>query len=506
MNDVKKDQSVDQGDDDSNDILGGISFDEKDQMIESVAEAILNRILDDERIKALKPPKDTVTASRRYGDRRKIEKNTNESVLLEDLIPVNNKALAASIKQHKWAKEYLSIIETLYEELRVEHWNFPFGRNSLCWQENPLESHVLSFLFNLDVLKRIEVFMLALLYQPTPAFIFYGTSGDRVKEETQSQLKERMTRLGLEFLFLWDKKDLIKSLGSEYLTRNVQVLVDFFNELEPAVGEKTSFTLKLDLNLDSLFDLNHLLIKLKSFVDSGRHKKNLPSKMQYRLRDGDEEPATVILKPSHVDMTDSWKKRSKQLSEAVSYFKKYEHESILLYRTQIRLNSKVERVTAEQFKDFFGVFNKKAKKPNGLNGYSDFLYFWKEDSETQDLILDLVCVFKAETLIQQIVSDDKQLYKSRNICTELENYFQNVLTDKPEIFEGKNVCLEFEPIPVLQNQSYGFAPEFLIEAGDKTKWKIFEQKILPYFIFLEFFDIDYSDEIRKRFMRGQTVQ
>ena len=75
-----------------------------------------------------------------------------------------------------------------------------------------------------------------------------------------------------------------------------------------------------------------------------------------------------------------------------------------------------------------------------------------------------------------------------------------------EIFEGKNVCLEFEPIPVLQNQSYGLAPEFLIEAGDKTKWKIFEQKILPYFIFLEFFDIDYSDEIRKRFMRGQTVQ
>ncbi len=62
MNDVKKDQSVDQGDEDSNDILGGISFDEKDQMIESVAEAILNRILDDERIKALKPPKDSITA------------------------------------------------------------------------------------------------------------------------------------------------------------------------------------------------------------------------------------------------------------------------------------------------------------------------------------------------------------------------------------------------------------------------------------------------------------
>ena len=80
MNDVEKDQSVDQSDQDSNDILGGISFDEKDQMIESVAEAILNRILDDERIKTLKLPDDSIINSRRYGNRRKIEKNTNESV------------------------------------------------------------------------------------------------------------------------------------------------------------------------------------------------------------------------------------------------------------------------------------------------------------------------------------------------------------------------------------------------------------------------------------------
>lgn len=55
MNDIEKDQLVDQSEQDSNDILGGISFDEKDQMIDSVAEAILNRIMDDERIKALKP-------------------------------------------------------------------------------------------------------------------------------------------------------------------------------------------------------------------------------------------------------------------------------------------------------------------------------------------------------------------------------------------------------------------------------------------------------------------
>ncbi|WP_156188813.1 hypothetical protein [Acinetobacter indicus] len=509
MNDVEKDQSVDQNEQDSNDILGGISFDKKDQMIEDLAEAILNRILHDERIKALKTSSDSITDSkrnengRRYDDRHKIEKNTNQNILLEDLVPVNNKVLAASIKQHKWAKEYLDVIEILYEELRVENRDFPFGRTNLPMHVNPLV-RVIDFFYSVKLLRRIEVFMLALVYQPTPAFIFFGTSGKRVKEETSLQLKERMTRLGLEFLFLWEKKNLIKVLDSQYLTRNVKVLVDFFNELEPAVGEKTSFTLQQDLNFTSLSDLDCLLMRLKSFAESGRHQKNLPSRIQSRVREGDVEPATMIVKPSRIDMTKAWDRRSKQLSETISYFKKYERQSILLYRSQIRLNSDSERVTSEQFQSLFGTFNKKAKKPNGLNGYSDFLYFWKEDSETQDLILDLVCVFKAEALIQQTENEGEQLYKSKNICKELENYLQMVLDQQHEIFEGRKVSLQFEPTPILQNSLYGLTPEFFIELGDKTKWKIFEQKVLPYFIFLEFFEMDYVDEISNRFRRGHS--
>lgn len=359
MNDIEKDQSVDQSEQDNNDILGGISFDEKDQMIDSVAEAILNRILDDERIKALKPSKDSIADSRRYDGRRKIEKNTNQSILLDDLVPRDNKALAASIKKHKWAKEYLDVIEILYEELNVENRDFPFGRTDLP-KYGDLLYRVVDKFYSIRVLRRIEVFMLALLHQPTPAFIFFGTSGEKVKEETPLQLQNRMTRLGLEFLFLWRKKDFIKLLDCEYLSRNIKILVDFFKELDPPVGEKTSFTLQHDLNFTSLSDLDHLLMRLKSFAESGRHKKNLPSRMQYRVREGDVEPAAMIVKPSRIDMTKAWDRRSKQLSEAISYFKKYERQSILLYRSQIRLNSDSERVTAEQFQSLFGTFNKKA--------------------------------------------------------------------------------------------------------------------------------------------------
>lgn len=507
MNDVKKDQLVDQGEQDGNDILGGISFDGKDQMIENVAEAILNRILDDERIKAVKLPKGLNTDSRsnevnrQYGARPEIQNNTNQSILLVDVIPDSNKALVASIKQYKWAKEYLGVIETLYEELLVENINFPYGDVDVSYKRNPIERLVSDFISS-ETLIRIEVFMLALLYQPTPAFIFFGTSGERVRTETPLELKKRMTRLGGELLFLWGKKDFIKRLNCNYLTRNIKILADFLRE--ESQGGNETFTLEQDLTLGSLIELDKLLLKLKSFAEGGIYQKTPHPRLHYRVQDGDAEPIMQIIRPSHIEMTKEWGKRSKQLSEAISYFQKYKSQSILLFRSQIRLGSESERVTADQFQTFFGTSNKKAKKPNGFQGYLDFLYFWKEDFKTQEIVLDLVWVIDAAALIQKNENNGEHLYKFRNIHMELKAFLQKVINEKPEIFEEKKIFLEFEPIPLLQNRSHELTPEFLIELGDKTKWKIFEQKILPYFIFLEFFNIDYSDEIRSRFKRGQT--
>lgn len=520
MNEVEKDQSVGQDEEKGSDGLGGIVFDSKDEMIDDLAEAILNRIFSDERFGALKRQSDFKQVDEKDSRRRsrsnsrgEIQNPTNQFILLRELVPNNNKTLDMSIKQHKWAKEYLQVIEILYEELRVEYTDFPF---------KPIKGNVDS-LFSIiresrssntsrrrggdswyQLIMRIEVFMLALLYQPTPAFIFFGTTGKRVREETPLRLSERITRLGLELLFLWQNKNDIKLLEFNYLTRNVKVLVDFFKELEPSVGEKTTFTLEQDLTLDSLKALDSLLMELKSFAESGRYKKNLPQRIKSRVREGDAEPITVIVKPNRIEMTVDWKRRSKQLQEAILYFQKYKCQSILLYRVQISLSLVSGSVTVDQFLKLFGVFNKKAKKPNGLKGYSDFLYFWKEDFGTQNIILDLVCVFKAEALMQQTENDGEQVYKYRNIRLDLQNYFQQVLDEQSEIFEGRKVSLQFEPTPILQNSSYGLTPEFLIELGDKTKWKIFEQKVLPYFIFMEFFDVNYSDEIKNRFKRGQA--
>ena len=91
----------------------------------------------------------------------------------------------------------------------------------------------------------------------------------------------------------------------------------------------------------------------------------------------------------------------------------------------------------------------------------------------------------------------------RDIPNEFQEYIDNLLVEKLDIFDGKKPTLHFEPFPLLQSHTWNIPAEFIIEAGDKQKWRFFERYILPYFIYLEVFEVDYTDEIRARFSRGR---
>src|SRR5690606_9360763 len=166
------------------------------------------------------------------------------------------------------------------------------------------------------------------------------------------------------------------------------LLVYFFIELERDSSlYKTSFTLRQDVGLGALCELNDFIIKLKNFAEEGIHRRSPHPRLHHRVRDGDLESSLQIIRPSRIEMTKQWGKSSKKLSEAVSYFADYKSHSILLYRSQIKLVSQSERLSAVQFKDFFSYFIKKAKNPNGLKDYLDYLYFCKEDFKTKNIVL-----------------------------------------------------------------------------------------------------------------------
>lgn len=477
--------------------LNSTPFKSVSQSIDDVAEAIIEQLLGDERLKKLfnRPQNNDQRRNRRMFGRQKNKEQ--QHLLLEDLVAQDNNGLALSIKTDQFAKEYLQVVDILYRELEAEYDDFPVKHH----KTNPyLQRLLVGDSWNLQTLMRIEVFMLTLLQQSTPAFLYSKEQMPQIKHESSKQLEQRVTRLGREFLFLWSEMDFIKQLNGGYFTRNVQLLADFFWHQDPSIKKFSGFKIiKRDANPESLEELSNLFIKLVEFARRGKFQPNI---MDNRPRAGVVEPVAEIVKPSSIAMTKDWIKRSQQLREAIDYFRRYKQKNIVLYRFQIQLELKNSKVPYEQFQKFFGIVNKKAVRPQGFKGYLDFLYFWKENFITQDLIQDMIIILDASSLID-IPEQDDQKAKLRDIPAEFFEYMRMTLNENSVIFGDQKPVLELYPIPVMQGKVWNMPAELIIETGDKEKRAFFENRILPYFVYMEIFDVDYSDDIKNRFKRGQ---
>lgn len=483
--------------DSANSDLNNTQFKSVTQSIDDLAEAIIEQLLADERLKKMfKQPGDNDQRKERRLLNR--QKNKEQQYLsLEDLVAQENSSLASSIKSNQFAKEYLQVVDILYRELEVEYDDFPVETQKT---NKYLQYLIVGDSWNLRTLMRIEVFMLTLLQQSTPAFLYSKEQMSQIRLESPKQLEQRVTRLGREFLFLWNEMDFIKQLKGNYFTRNVQILADFFECEDPSIKRFSGFKItKRDANFESLEALSDLFIKLTSFARRGKFQ---PNTRDNRPRIGFVEPDAEIVKPSSIAMTKDWVKRSQQLREAIDYFRRYKQKNIVLYRFQIQLELKNSKVPYEQFQKFFGIVNKKAVRPQGFKGYLDFLYFWKENFITQDLIQDMIIILDASSLID-VPEQEDQKAKLRDIPAEFFEYMRVILNENSEIFENQKPVLKLFPIPVMQGWVWNMPAELIIETGDKEKRAFFENRILPYFVYMEIFDVDYSDDIKNRFKRGQ---
>lgn len=178
---------------------------------------------------------------------------------------------------HQPLKEYLEIIEILYKEFEVEYNDFPFAGFS----HHKNVEHFLDLYMKYspyETLMRLEVFMLALLFKPVPAFMAASSQSKQCVEETLDQLENRITELGRELLFVIKHVGDIKKLDGNYFSRNIQILSEFFKyEFERKEDRNFKINLDYDLNNDVLYSLNRLLSRLKAFAESGnlRTDKNL---------------------------------------------------------------------------------------------------------------------------------------------------------------------------------------------------------------------------------------
>ncbi|ENV10216.1 hypothetical protein F966_01389 [Acinetobacter higginsii] len=472
-----------------------------DQEIGGIADVIIEKLFADERLEQLLT-KSILSSSVKERPRTNRQKKKNKSyILLEELIPKDNNRLKSRIKEDKSLEEYLAVIETLYREFDVEYIDFPIDKENLKRGSNDW-----LFLYNrIDFLMRAEVFMLVLLFKPTPAFIDSPSQLQQIEKESLAQLEKRVTNLGRELLYLCKHKDFIQRLEGNYFTRNIQILAAYFKAEFSLRNKKISkFTLEQDMNVSSLVSLNRLLIGLKNFADSGEfepYKNNL----SIRQREGDAEH--TIVKLSHIDAAKKWKQSSERLRKAIQYFQGYKKQDIVLYRFRLEIEyTKNEgRVSYEKFQKFFTLLNKKAARSEGFPGYLSFVYFWRENFNTENLVQDILIIFNANSLIEKKTQQEGAVTNIRDIPNEFSTYIFDYLKVSSECFEGKETKLNFQPIPILQNQEWNMPAELIIESGDKEKWTFFEKRVLPYFIFLETFDVDYIDDIKSRFSRGQKT-
>lgn len=486
--------------------------------LNSIAELIVEKLFDDERINQIlfapqrrySSTAENSSNDRGRGDLERRGNNESQSPSLkkmQDLIQEKN-PLSLIGKNYRVARDYLSVIEIVYSELNGKLRGFCEGANLKEKIDNIIsENNLSSRIDSVEFLLRIENFILVLTYQSTPAFLYSHESDEELDQESLKRLARRLTPIGRELLFFLKHFKFIKTLKKNNLiSNNVQLLAEFFDDYvygKYAQNPTGRNLLDETIHYKPLIKLNFILIALCRFITSGILQSSIRNRVTFISQSRVSQPE-LCQKLTYKEFQKKIENVSKRLQEAVSYFRGYNKTSITLYRYEIRLKRENNRVNLEQFKKFFHELNKKAAKPSaGFHGYLNFLYFWEEDFDTKQLIQDIVIIMDTRTLLN--IEKNSSAGAMRNIFKEFYEYANSVLDQKKEVIFGHGVCpnLELIPQPILYHLKDS-PPQLLIAADDRENRKIFETKVLPYFIGLEVLESEYTDdEVSTRFSRGQ---
>lgn len=477
--------------------------DKKEQWIESLCESIVERILNDERfinqgsLLSKSSPVIERTRDRRIGR----EKNTDQPISLIDLVPNDNKKLKSILNKIPEQKQYLQFIEVFYRE-HINEITIYFRKEIKKQDLLPRTQNYPSISdFILTLLLRIEVFMKFLNTPYMLRGVYPTIPLGKSRNRSIDDLKNQITIIGYEFLYLLSQDSYIKILPTHLVTRNIQLLIYFLKNEEIGRNRRKFNIYERDVTKDNLGEFNVFLEKLFSFSRSGKLESHEFKEKQYRQRDGNQSLQPEIILDSLTFANKEWKNLVSQIEESRAYFNKYKNTNIVLLRTEVRLNPQAsneqKRINYDQFKEVTGAFFKSAQKPQGIKAYSDFLYFWDEDRETGQLVLDLISIFDCIELMPKNDHSDDSIFRSNFYC-DVKRLMEHITDSRPG--SQAEAYVEAKSLPI--NNFYEGA-ELLIEIGDRDRWKYFQMEVIPYFIVREFIQKNYTDEIKNRFKRGQ---
>lgn len=480
---------------------------DEDDKLNALADLIVEKLLDSENLTTLvaasvpKNMRSDRASSERDSER---ESKPNRYHYMRDLIDTKRKPLGLS-KNSQFAEQYLKTIKLIYSELVAE-----LGDKFFVKDLDDVEIDISTILWHFryregiaDLLIRIETLVLVLSYSPTPAYIFDHESEKKLDDESLTKMKSRITALGYELLYLLDNLETIRKMNKGlYLSRNIQIFISFMVDYQFQPNRRTGIgrdLMRQEITYYTLNELNYILSDLKRAIEKGEYDKPnayLPSGFSRR-----KKVESIIAKLDAQGFKENLGNYSKRLQGVISYFRAYKSTSISLYRMRIWLDSQDhDEVHLEQFKKFFGELNKKASKSDaGFKGYLNFFYIWNIDGD--QWFQDIVLIIDSNTLLvtEKDGGDQKAI---RNITQEFEEFAEKYLDHRAEvIFAGQmKPQLQIEPIQLMYHLD--LPSQLLIDAGDRESWKIFENAILPFFLYHEFLELNLDEEISSRFGRG----
>lgn len=365
--------------------------------LEELADIIVDKILNSGSLKKILSKKQDSHFKNRDEERYKdwSEKKAACDFCIRDLLDSEIKPLELGSKA-KFAEDYLNVIRLVYSELHAELGNSFFydNKESLRPSEFQLCVELIKTNGIVDLLYRIEVFVVVLAYNSTPAYFFDAESKEDLERESLENVKSCITALGLELIYLFSNIKFLRTLkNGRYLSENIKLFLNFidnyrYNEVRydrigrDLIGEVIHFR--------ALNELNYFLVNLKkAMVDGSFQLKTLS--ILNRCPFG--KPSNETLSGQSIaEFQSAMTKYSNKINSVKKYFRTYKSSSITLYRMRIWLDVDSERgIDLKDFKTFFSELNKKASKPEvGFRGYLNFFYIW--DMESRKWFQDIVII------------------------------------------------------------------------------------------------------------------
>ncbi|WP_332605175.1 hypothetical protein [Acinetobacter sp. ESBL14] len=337
---------------------------------------------------------------------------------------------------------------------------------------------------NLELLYRIENFMLVMALKPLPAFI------EEPLENRKTEFWKKTTSVGKEFLFLLSKSEKITKFNHEYLTAAVKIFVTFLKDkFKPYTRD--SYSLEIDISRESIMEMNRLLFDLRDSWMQGRYDAVVRHDWR-RGRVG-----------AQYRNFNEFKKKLKSLALRAdkdrARIAKYKMTDIVIYRFQIELYCNRESIRHDFFGKFFTALFKTVKQSSGISELLDYINVWKEMSGNV-LQADAILFFDANKL----AAHKNKINQFAYLKESFERIAKEQLTKENEKLE-EDVQHDWEilvnQIPILLDVSTDRV--WLLERKS-PQWKVVDTQLIPYLYIMDSFEREYSDSLISRISGGRS--